>query len=53
MIEFTSYKEAFLHGYKKGFDDGMGKGMEIFMWWDDENCPPANTTMMIETTPSE
>ena len=51
MVEFTSYKEACLFGYKKGFEEGLEKGMEMYAWWDESNCPANSAPMMIEGTP--
>ena len=50
MVEFTSYKEACLFGYKKGFEEGLEKGMEMYAWWDEANCPANSAPMMIEGT---
>ena len=53
MLEFSSYKEACLFGYKKGFEEGLGKGMEMSMWWDEQDCPSPNTEpMLIEAAPT-
>ena len=54
MLEFSSYKEACLFGYRQGFSDGLEKGINMAEWWDSENCPPANTVPMItESVPVE
>ena len=52
MLEFTSYKEACLYGYKKGFHDGLEKGIDMSNWWSDTECPPSNSSpIMLESIP--
>ncbi len=51
-MHFKSYKDAYIFGIKEGMLIGMDKGMEIASMWNHEysDCPPANSTPMIETT---
>lgn len=53
-MHFKSYKEAYIYGFKEGMLIGMDKGMELAAWCEGySDCPPANTTPMIETTATE
>ena len=53
MLEFSSYKEACLFGYRKGFSDGLEKGIDMGDWWTETDCPPANSAPMIESVATE
>lgn len=49
-MHFKSSKEAYIYGLKEGMIIGLEKGMDIASMWCEEgsDCPPANTTPMIE-----
>ena len=53
MLEFSSYKEACLFGYRQGFSDGLEKGMDMSEWWENENCPPNTVPMIVESVPAD
>jgi len=53
MLEFSSYKEACLFGYRQGFSDGLEKGIDMSEWWENENCPPNTVPMIAESVPVE
>ena len=49
-MHYKSYKDAYLYGYKDGMITGMQKGLELAEEWTEcYDCPPANTTPMIES----
>jgi len=53
-MHFKNIKQAYIYGLKEGMVIGVEKGMDIAeSWVDCSDCPPANTTPMIESTPSE
>ena len=51
-MNFKSIKDAYIYGFKEGILIGMDKGMELAgVWCEESDCPPANTTPMIESVP--
>lgn len=46
MYNFTSYKDAYLYGFKYGFTEGLEKGIELSLNFDQDNtdCPNSSTS---------
>lgn len=53
-MHFKNIKQAYIYGLKEGMVIGVEKGIDIAESWTEcEDCPPANSAPMIESTVSE